>query len=72
MVIKAGDDFKISLIVHDRLKINLGQYINLWILSISFWFFLQSHSFIVVFCEKGEQTNLDLLIDSQKEFIFKL
>lgn len=72
VVTKAGDGFKISLTVHGKLKINLGQYINLWIPSISFWSFLQSHPFIVVSCEKGEQTNLNLLVDPQKEFTSKL
>lgn len=72
VIIKTDDDFKISLIIHDKLKVDSEQYINLWISSISFWFFLQSHSFIVASYEKGEQTTLNLLINSQKEFIFKL
>ncbi len=72
MVTKAGGGFKISLIVHGKLKINPGQYINLWIPSVSFWSFLQSHLFIVASCEEGEQTNLELLVDPQKGFISKL
>ncbi len=72
VIINVDDEFKISLIVHDKLKVDAEQYINLWISSISFWFFLQSHSFMIASCEKDEQTTLNLLIDSQKEFIFKL
>jgi len=72
VVTKAGGGFKISLTVHGKLKINPGQYINLWIPSVSFWSFLQSHPFIVASCEEGEQTNLDLLVDPQKGFTSKL
>lgn len=72
VVTKAGGGFRISLTVPGRLKINPGQYINLWIPSVSFWSFLQSHPFIVASCEEGEQTNLDLLVDPQKGFTSKL
>ena len=72
VVTKAGGGFKISLTVYGKLKINPGQYINLWIPSISFWFFLQSHPFIMESCEEGEQTNLELLVNPQKEFTSKL
>ena len=71
MIIKIDDDFKINIIVHDKLKIDSDQYINLWISSVSFWSFLQSHSFIITFCEKNEQTTLNLLIDFQKKIVFK-
>ena len=72
VVTKAGGGFRISLTVPGRLKINPGQYINLWIPSVSFWSFLQSHPFIVASCEEGEQTNLDLLVEPQKGFTSKL
>ncbi|KAL8832495.1 MAG: hypothetical protein Q9191_000222 [Dirinaria sp. TL-2023a] len=72
VIIKTDGGFMISLTVHGKLKVNPGQYINLWIPSVSFWFFLQSHPFIVASCEEDEQTKLELLIDSQKGFTSKL
>lgn len=72
LIIRVDDEFKISLTIHDKLKVEAEQYINLWIPSISFSFFLQSHSFVVASCEEDEWTTLKLLIDPQKEFTFKL
>ena len=72
VITKAGGGFKIGLTVHGKLKVDPGQYINLWIPSVSFWSFLQSHPFIVASCEEGEQTTLDLLVDPQKGFTSKL
>ncbi len=39
---------KISINLSWSLKIKAEQYINLWISFISFWFFVQSHSFIMI------------------------
>ena len=57
---------KVTVIVPSRLQIKPGQYINLWIPSISFWSFLQSHPFVVASCTGGQQTTLELLIGPQK------
>ena len=71
-VMKIGSCIKVSIMVPSRLHVKPGQYINLWIPSISFWSFLQSHPFVVASCTDGEQTILELLIGSQKGLTFKL
>lgn len=72
LITRVGGGFKISLTVHGKLKVEAGQYINLWIPSISFSSFLQSHPFVVASCEEGEWTTLELLVDPQKGFTSKL
>ena len=62
-VTKMNSGIKVTIIVPSRLQIRPGQYINLWIPSISF---LQSHPFVVASCAGGEQTTLELLIGPQK------
>lgn len=57
---------KVAVIVPSRLQIKPGQYINLWIPSVSFWSFLQSHPFMIASCTDGEQTTLELLVGPQK------
>ena len=61
-----GGGIKVTVIVPFRLQVKPGQYINLWIPSISFWSFLQSHPFVVASCAEGEQTTLELLIGLQR------
>ncbi len=65
-VTKMSGGIKVTVIVPSRLQIKPGQYINLWIPSISFWSFLQSHPFVVASCTDGEQMTLELLIGPQK------
>ena len=48
------------------LKINAGQYINLWIPSVSFWSFVQSHPFVVTSWADEKQTSLDLFIEPRR------
>ena len=69
---RVGDGIKITMTVHSRLNAKAGQYINLWILSISFWSFLQSHPFMIASYVEGEQTTLELLIRPQKGLTSKL
>jgi NAD(P)H-flavin reductase len=45
------------------LKIETEQYINLWIPSVSFWSFTQSHPFVIISWAVGEQDTLDLFIE---------
>lgn len=65
-VTKMGGGIKVTIMVPSRLQMKPGQYINLWIPSISFWSFLQSHPFVVASCTEGEQTTLELLIGPQR------
>ncbi|KFY03642.1 hypothetical protein V490_00110 [Pseudogymnoascus sp. VKM F-3557] len=42
------------------------QYINLWIPSVSFWSFLQTHPFTVISWDAKDQVKLDLLIEPRR------
>ncbi|KFZ13859.1 hypothetical protein V501_03498 [Pseudogymnoascus sp. VKM F-4519 (FW-2642)] len=57
---------KVRLHLEKPLKVDDGQYINLWIPSVSFWSFLQSHPFMVISWEPSEQKTLDLLIEPRR------
>ncbi len=65
-VTRMSGGIKVTVIVPSQLQIKPGQYINLWIPSISFWSFLQSHPFVVASCTGGQQTTLELLIGPQR------
>ena len=54
------------------MNVDTGQYINLWMPSISSWSFLQRHPFMVASCEAGEWTTLVLSVDPQKGLTSKL
>ncbi|OBT55946.1 hypothetical protein VE04_03629, partial [Pseudogymnoascus sp. 24MN13] len=57
---------KVRLHLQKPLKVADGQYVNLWIPSVSFWSFLQSHPFMVISWEPSEQKTLDLLIEPRR------
>ncbi|ELR09836.1 hypothetical protein GMDG_04319 [Pseudogymnoascus destructans 20631-21] len=48
------------------LAMDAGQYINLWIPSVSFWSFLQTHPFTVISWDAKDQARLDLLIEPRR------
>jgi NAD(P)H-flavin reductase len=48
------------------LAIKPGQYINVWILFVSFWSFTQSHPFVVISWAVEEQKTLDLFIEPRR------
>lgn len=48
------------------LVIDAGQYINLWVPSVSFWSFLQTHPFMVISWDAKEQDTLELLIEPRR------
>ena len=57
------------------LKIDSGQYINLWIPwmpFVSFWSFLQTHPFMVISWKPGKQDNIELFIKPRRGFTRKL
>ncbi|KAI9769850.1 MAG: hypothetical protein M1840_003844 [Geoglossum simile] len=58
----------VRLRIHLRkpLRFKAGQYINLWIPSVSFWSFLQSHPFVVISWAEGAQDHLDLFIEPRR------
>jgi predicted ferric reductase len=47
-------------------KVKAGQAINLWIPSVSFWSFLQSHPFVVISWSATPQHDLDLFIEPRR------
>ncbi|KAL5325409.1 hypothetical protein ACEPPN_006534 [Leptodophora sp. 'Broadleaf-Isolate-01'] len=57
------------------LKIDSGQYINLWIPwmpFVSFWSFLQTHPFIVISWTPGKQDTIELFVQPRRGFTRKL
>ena len=48
------------------LKVEAGQYINLWISSVSFSSFLQSHPFVVTSWSHEEQNQLELFVEPRR------
>ena len=66
------DIVKISINLSWSLKVKAEQYINLWISFVSFWFFVQSHSFVMISWAHKKQNRLNLFIESRKELTWKL
>lgn len=62
----AEGSVKIRITLSRPLKVKAGQYINLWIPSISFWSFLQSHPFVVTSWSLEEQDQLDLFVEPRR------
>ena len=54
---------KVKVSLSRPLKVEAGQYINLWMPSTSFWSFLQSHPFTVTSWKDGAQNSLELFIE---------
>ncbi|ELR10088.1 hypothetical protein GMDG_04488 [Pseudogymnoascus destructans 20631-21] len=57
---------KMQLCLSKPLTMDAGQYINLWIPSVSFWSFLQTHPFTVISWDAKDQDRLDLLIEPRR------
>lgn len=57
---------KIRLILPRPVEVMAGQYINLWLPSISLWSWMQTHPFMVTSWQPhGKQDTLDLLVGSR-------
>lgn len=57
---------KMQLHLTRPLKVEAGRYLNVWIPSVSFWSFLQTHPFTVVSWAATAQDTLDLLIEPRR------
>jgi len=57
---------KVRLALSRSLKLKAGQFINLWIPSVSFWSFTQSHPFMVTSWAEGPQDTLELFIEPRR------
>lgn len=66
------DTIKVELTLSRPLKVKAGQYINLWIPSLSFWSIFQSHPFTVASWSDREQTSLELFIEPRRGLTQKL
>ena len=66
LVTQAEDAVKIQITLSRPLRVEAGQYINLWIPSVSFWFFLQTHPFVVTSWLPGEQNRLELFVEPRR------
>ena len=64
--------FKISINLSRSLKVKAEQYINLWISSVSFWSFVQNHSFVMTSWAHEKQNRLNLFVESRKELTWEL
>ena len=64
---------RVTIDVARPLNVRAGQYVNIWIPSISFWSFLQSHPFTIASWRVKEGvSSLDLLIEPRRGFTQKL
>jgi len=66
MITQLHGAVKISIHLSKAVKVEPGQYINLWIPSVSFWAFLQSHPFVVTSWADGRQDTLELFVEPRK------
>lgn len=57
---------KINIHLSKAVKVEPGQYINLWIPSVSFRSFLQSHPFVITSWADGWQDTLELVVEARK------
>ncbi|KAH8721012.1 Ferric/cupric reductase transmembrane component 2 [Beauveria bassiana] len=59
---------QIRLRLSRPLKVRAGQYINLWVPSVSLWAFSQTHPFVVTSWSQKPQEHLDLFIEPRRGF----
>ncbi|KAL9041551.1 MAG: hypothetical protein Q9214_004070 [Letrouitia sp. 1 TL-2023] len=72
VVTRVDDAVRINIRLSRPIAVRAGQYVNIWIPSISFWSFLQSHPFMIVSWTDGEPMYLDLLIEPKTGFTHRL
>ncbi|QKX63192.1 uncharacterized protein TRUGW13939_10361 [Talaromyces rugulosus] len=59
---------KVRVALSRPMKIAAGQYIHLWMPSVSWWSWAQLHPFTVISWSDGAQETLDLLVEPQRGF----
>ncbi|ETN44457.1 uncharacterized protein HMPREF1541_10638 [Cyphellophora europaea CBS 101466] len=65
-VTHAHGAIRIRIQCQKPLEIKAGQYINLWMPSVSFWSFLQAHPFVVISWAEQPQDYLELFIEPRR------
>lgn len=58
----------IQIILPRPLHVEPGQYINLWMPSVSWWSWTQTHPFIITSWSRGRQDTLKLLVQPRNGF----
>ncbi|KAH7330031.1 putative cell surface metalloreductase [Rhexocercosporidium sp. MPI-PUGE-AT-0058] len=66
-ITRANDTVRIRITASRPVDVKAGQYINIWIPSIS-WYILQSHPFMVTNWVEGNQGTLELFIQPRRGF----
>lgn len=65
-ITQVNETVKIKMTMSRPIKVEAGQYINVWIPSVSFWSFVQSHPFVVTSWAEGNQEELELFIEPRR------
>ncbi|KAJ9130135.1 putative Cell surface metalloreductase (FreA) [Pleurostoma richardsiae] len=65
-------NIRISINLSRPVKVDAGQYINLWMPSAGFWSFTQSHPFVVTSWTDTKQSTLELFIQPRGGFTLNL
>lgn len=71
-VLEADGDVQIVLDLPRPIKLDAGQYVNLWIPSVSFWSFFQSHPFVVTSWSAEKEKRLEMYIRPRQGWTLKL
>ncbi|KAL4889156.1 hypothetical protein BDV59DRAFT_210473 [Aspergillus ambiguus] len=58
----------IRVLLPRAIKVEAGQYINLWVPSVSLWSWAQTHPFTVITWSKGVQDTMELLVQPRRGF----
>lgn len=62
----------IRVVLPRSVKVKPGQYINVWMPTVSLWSWAQTHPFIVTSWSRGKQDTLDLLVKPRQGLSAKL
>ncbi|KAH6668340.1 hypothetical protein B0J14DRAFT_600446 [Halenospora varia] len=70
-ITRVNDTVRIRITASWPVEIKAGQYINIWIPSVS-WYILQSHPFVVTNWVEGKQGTLELFVQPRRGLTRKL
>lgn len=62
----SGSVIKMQIIIPRSVKVEAGQYINLWMPTVSLWSWAQTHPFTVTSWSRGKQDSLDLFVQPRR------
>lgn len=64
----SGAVIKIQITLPRSVKVEAGQYINLWMPAVSLWSWAQAHPFTITSWSRGKQDSLDLFVQPRQGF----